>query len=142
LWEQNPYNPTAELTHLHRKDRTMTEAAIAFGLFGTVILYRRLEGHPFLRTWLVFGFLATIVAVTGYVLGHDDPENPITLPGALFAAAYFSFVLSAVFRGLVRFFGWDLDTSWRPSDTSTIGWYSGPNNPGPGRFDPPGGPRY
>jgi hypothetical protein len=85
----------------------MTTLAVLLAVMVLIACYRRLEGHPFLRTWLVCGVLVGTVAAISYLLGRDDPANPITIPSAALMTAYFSFMFAGLIRGVVKLFGWD-----------------------------------
>ena len=54
--------------------------------------------------------------------------------GSLIFAPIFGLFLAGIIRGVARIFGGGSGSS-SIGDTSTIGWYKGPNNPTGGRFD-------
>jgi hypothetical protein len=93
-----------------------------------------LRGHPFLRTWLACSALWAVFSLLALVGSHDPAVagDEVTVGDTLVFAPIFGLFLAAIIRGLARAFG---GGSGSLGDTSTIGWYKGPNNPTGGRFD-------
>lgn len=107
--------------------------AAAIALLVLLVIYKRLEGHPFLRTWLVFAVLCGGIAVIAVRMSHDDQvvtANEMSMPQALLSAAVFSVVFAGLFRGVLRLFGWDNDhyVPAKPSETTPLTWKN-PSDP-------------